>query len=315
MYGFDRTMATFIDLSLISDSEEEDLFILESEGDEEYDPLLQAPASQETEPFEAPYDDLSDADYEGATDVEVDVHVPDLPVSDDESEALQHDDTAPPEDPAPVATSASLEAPLFEGREPSFRTFRLFPGGALRAYTPRKRVRLPGVSIRPMGQGASSSTPAPTPVETADSTPADPAVPEEPAEEAPAPEDEPPRKLLRRSQARKRAYLPSLAGDLAYSDEESDEEAMTLGGASGRPLFTERAAIVSHDAQLVSLRGRVRELEDQVLEAEHGRAAAEVGRAEAMHRVEVLEQRVAELDSRMRAAVAALAAAFPSSSR
>ncbi len=51
-----------------------------------------------------------------------------------------------------------------------------------------------------------------------------------------------------------------------------------------------------------------------MLEEERRRVAVVLGYAEAERRVEILGHRVTELDQRMRAAVAALAAAFPSSS-
>jgi len=201
------------------------------------------------------------------------------------------------------------ETPSAFDREPSFRTFRLFPGGTRHAYTPRKRVRQPAAPI--------DLAPVPAPAVVADpevsSEPIIPVapVPEEPVVEAPAFESVTPRKRRRTSQARKRTYIPSLAGNLAHRDEEDDAETMALGGSDGRPLFSERAVLISHDSQLVSLGTRIRELEDRVEEAERGRLAAALARADAERRT---EQRVTELDQRMRAAVAALAAAFPSSS-
>ena len=131
-------------------------------------------------------------------------------------------------------------------RVPTYRTFRPFPMGARTMCTPRKRV-LP--------------RPAPT---------------------APAPE--PPRKkLLRRSQARKRTYLPTIEGFLAYTDDSEDEAPSTFEvgqssqpapyfptypiprPASARPTrYTVRDMVGRHDIQIRGLRDQVQEIHDDL---------------------------------------------------
>lgn len=125
------------------------------------------------------------------------------------------------------------------------------------------------------------------------------------------PRPEPPKRLKRRSQARRRPFLPSLTSDFSHRDEEDDPEAMSLGGSSGIPLYTERGVILSHDVQLVALGPRIRELESQLSKAEQGRLSAVMERAEMGRHLETLERRMAETDQHMREAIIVLAVAFP----
>ena len=138
-----------------------------------------------------------------------------------------------------------------------------------------------------------------------------------------------------------------MSGFLAYSDEDSDEEILStfeVGESSSAPhngfgsiliprtLYSVRSVVSAHDTQIEELRDRAKRLEDYMYldgtagdmvhqrfgmvadrleEAERGRAEAEQRCQAAEARVAELEQWVADIEHRMRAAVAALAAAFP----
>ena len=227
------------------------------------------------------------------------------PVSDDDvpaGEAQAPVDPVSPEDP-------HAEAPPAEPPVPLYRPFRPVPSGVRIMFTPRKRT-----------------LPPPAPV----------------APEAPEP---PKKKLLKRLQSRRRTYLPTVDGFLAYSDEDSDDEIPSIfeiGGPSQPPadapmptgfepfpvrhtLYSVRDIVGRHDTQVRVLAERIQDLEDDLYLGGRTRdpvlstladlsarvSEAERRRANAESRVAELELRLEEMDQRMRAAVAALAAAFP----
>ena len=329
-------MASLPHTIIILDSEDDSFFV-----DETSSPDDAASYFADSEP-----DEEEDVDITG-DDMQVDPVVsddePDAPAGEAQGDSMGDADVAPmvagplvevpvtEESPveAPLMEEPRVEAPAAEERLPSFRPYRPFPGGARLMCTPRKRVTRP--------------------------QPLEPAMPAQPAPVAES--SEPPRKkLLRRSQARRRTYLPTVAGYLAYSDESSDDDIfMTadgdetsqppadfpfFGGLASIPirrtLYSVRGLIGTHDTLIQELHDKTKELEtdaqcegqtraailqhftsleERLGEAERGRMEAERGRDEAWRRIGVLERRVDEMDRKMQAAVAALAAVFPSSSQ
>lgn len=150
-------------------------------------------------------------------------------------------------------------------------------------------------------------------------------------EQAPEAAPEPPmKKLLRRSQARKRTYLPIADGFLAFNDEESDDEVPSIfeiressQSSPDIPLPTEHGPLMvrhtlhsvrdmvrRHHSQLRALRERTQELEDDLYIGGGARGAllctianlttrmheAEQQREDSKRRVAVLEQHLEDLE-------------------